>query len=190
MPVTEKLKYHLRRNANLNEQQLDKIIKHFKPKNISRNTVLLSEGDVCKEFYFVNKGIIRTYYITKEGQEKTRYIACAGSFVTALSSFISQQSSFEFVDTLEEAELFAISHSDFFKLLKEIPEWNEFYRTLLEMAYLFQNKKIENLVTLTAKQRYEVILTETPSYVQQLSNKILSSYLDITPETLSRLKSK
>jgi CRP-like cAMP-binding protein len=57
------------------------------------------------------------------------------------------------------------------------------------MAYLYQNKKIENLVTLSAKQRYDKLLTETPIYVQRLSNKILASYLDITQETLSRLKS-
>jgi CRP-like cAMP-binding protein len=75
-------------------------------------------------------------------------------------------------------------------LVSAIPQWEKFYRTLLEMAYLFQNKKIENLVTLSAKQRYGNLMTETPIYIQRLSNKILASYLNITQETLSRLKSK
>ncbi len=58
------------------------------------------------------------------------------------------------------------------------------------MAYTFQNKKIESLVTLSAKQRYEQLMQENPAIIQTLSNKIVASYLDMAQETLSRLKSK
>jgi TRAP-type mannitol/chloroaromatic compound transport system substrate-binding protein len=67
--------------------------------------------------------------------------------------------------------------------------WKNFYQKILEKAYSFQNRKIETLVTLTAKQRYEQLLTENPAFVQRLSNKVLASYLDMREETLSRLKS-
>jgi len=188
--VTEKLKYYLRVNTNIDDKQIDKIISCFKLKAIKKNTILLSEGEICKELYFVHSGCIRTYYITKQGHEKTRYVAFDNSIATSISSFISQRQSFEFVDTLENSELLAISHKDFYQLVADIPQWEKFYRTLLEMAYLYQNKKIENLVTLSAKQRYDKLMIETPIYIQRLSNKILASYLDITQETLSRLKSK
>ena len=68
--------------------------------------------------------------------------------------------------------------------------WKIFYQKILEMAYSFQNRKIEQIVTLTAKQRYDNILKENPILIQRLSNKMLASYLDIREETLSRLKSK
>ncbi len=84
----------------------------------------------------------------------------------------------------------AISHADFYRLNSQMDNWRNFYQRILEMAYSFQNGKIEQRVTLTAKQRYEVILNENPALVQQVSNKILASYLDIREETLSRLKSK
>lgn len=188
--MTGKLKYYLRTNTDIDDKQIDRIISCFKHKTVKKNAVLLSEGETCKYLYFVNSGCIRTYYITKQGHEKTRYIAFDNSFVTSISSFISQQQSFEFVEALENSELYAISHKDFYQLVSDIPQWANFYRTFLEMAYLFQNKKIENLVTLSAKQRYDKLITETPLYIQRLSNKILSSYLDMSPETLSRLKSK
>ena len=57
------------------------------------------------------------------------------------------------------------------------------------MAYSYQNRRIEQLVTLSAKQRYEQVLNDHPSLIQKLSNKMLASYLDIREETLSRLKS-
>ena len=68
--------------------------------------------------------------------------------------------------------------------------WKIFYQRILEMAYSFQNRKIEQLVTLTAKQRYDNVLEENPILIQRLSNRVLASYLGIREETLSRLKSK
>jgi CRP-like cAMP-binding protein len=188
--VAEKLKHYLRTNTAINDNQNDEIVKCFRLMTVKKNTVLLSEGKICKELYFVHSGCIRTFYVTKHGQEKTRFVAFNGSIATSISSFISQQQSFEFVDTLENSELYAISHKDFYQLVSDIPLWEKFYRTLLEMAYLYQNKKIENLVTLSAKQRYDKLIAENPIYIQRLSNKILASYLDVTQETLSRLKSK
>lgn len=185
-----RLKQYLRLNTDVDDNSLDKIIDCFTLKTVKRNTILLSRGEVCKEFYFVQSGSIRTYYLTKQGHEKTRYIALDGSIATSITSFISQQPSFEYVETIEHSELYAISHKDFYQLMTEIPPWEKFYRTLLEMAYLYQNKKIEHLVTLSAGQRYDKLLAENPQYIQRISNKILASYLDITQETLSRLKSK
>lgn len=188
--VKEKLKHYLRINTKTDEEQIDRIVACFKPKTVKKNTILLLEGEVCKELYFVDNGCIRTYYITKQGHEKTRYVAFEGSIATGLASFISQQPSFEFVDALEDSVLYAIGYKDFYQLVADIPAWGEFYRMLLEMAYLYQNKKIENLVTLSAKQRYDKLMAENPMYIQRLSNRILASFLDVTQETLSRLKSK
>lgn len=162
--MTEKLKYYFKLNTNLDDNQIGKIIACFKLNTFNKNTILLSEGEVCKELYFVHSGCIRTYYITKQGHEKTRYVAFDGSIATSISSFISQQQSFEFVDTLENSELFTISHKNFYQLVADIPHLEKFYRTLLEMAYLYQNKKIENLVTLSAKQRYDKLMTK-PQYM-------------------------
>ena len=151
---------------------------------------LLQEGNVCKEFYYVQTGSIRTFFIDKKGYEKTRYVMLDDHIGTTLSSFISQKSSFEFIETLDDSNLLVINYQDFYRLNKEIDNWKNFYQKILELAYSFQNRKIEALVTLTAKQRYEQLLKENPVLIQRLSNKVLASYLDMREETLSRLKSK
>jgi len=176
--------------ADFDEKQLDQILRCFKPRSVSKNTILLHEGSICKEFYFVHTGCIRTYFIDRNGHEKTRYVLLDNHIGTALTSFISQNPSVEFIEALDDTELLAISHSDFYQLNKEIDAWKNFYQRILEMAYSFQNKKIEQLVTLTAKQRYDIVLKENPALIQRLSNKVLASYLDVREETLSRLKSK
>lgn len=188
--MTDQLKYLLKSLSDFEDKELSKICNCFKPKSIKKNTILLREGEVCREFYYVQKGCLRTYFITRLDHEKTRFVTLDCSIGTALASFISQRPSFEFVDVLEDTELLAISHKEFYQLNKELIHWKEFYQKILEMAYSFQNKSFENLVTLTAKQRYEQVLNHNPILLQRLSNKVLASYLDITQETLSRLKSK
>ena len=188
--MTEQLKYLLKSIADFDDKELDKIYSCFKFISIKRNTILLSAGEVCKEFYYIQKGCLRTYFITRQGHEKTRFITLDCSIGTALTSFISQKPSFEFIDVLEDTELLVINHKDFFQLNRELTHWKDFYQRILEMAYSFQNKSFENLVTLTAKQRFEQVMNTNPILIQRLSNKVMASYLDITQETLSRLKSK
>jgi CRP-like cAMP-binding protein len=190
MEAKNNLRQLMKMFMTFDEKDLEKVIDCFNPRLIKKNEILLSEGDISKEFYFINSGCIRTYFMTKQGHEKTRYIMLEPSIGTALSSFISQKPSFEFIDALEKTEILAISHRDFYRLVDEVLQWKNFYLKIIEMAYSFQNRKIESLLTLSAKERFNQLIKENPKAVQRVSNKILASYLDIKPETLSRLKSK
>ena len=188
--MTDKLKIVLKLFADFSEQELDKISGCFKSKTVSKGSILLHEGSICKDFYFIDKGCIRTFFIDKNGTDKTRYVMLDNHIGTALTSFITQKPSVEIIEALDDTELLTISHSDFYRFNKEMDSWKCFYQRILEMAYSFQNKKIEQLVTLTAKQRYDIVLNENPVLIQRLSNRVLASYLDMREETLSRLKSR
>lgn len=188
--MREGLKRLIRHIVDIDDRQLDIITKEFKPMPVKQGALLLSAGDICSGFYYVHTGCLRAYFMTKDGHEKTRLVMPDCSIGTALTSFISQKPSFEFIDALENTELMVVNYTSFYRLIGEVPEWRNFYMKILEMAYIYQNKRIENLSVLSARQRYEKLLEESPSLVQKLSNKILASYLDIAQETLSRLKSK
>ncbi len=188
--MTDIFKDFITKLAEVNKQDMNRIMSCITTHKVKRNTIILSQGEVCTQFYFLEKGCMRTYYITKEGQEKTRLISFDNSPVTALTSFITQKPSVEYIDALEDSELLSISHADFVILLDEIPSWALFYRKMLELAFAFQNNRIEDLVTLSAKERYEKLLKEQPHYIQRLSNRVVATYLGISQETLSRLKSK
>lgn len=188
--MKDKLKTVIKMFSDFDEQELEQIASYFKPKSVKKNDILLQEGKICKEFYYVEKGCIRTFFIDKNGHEKTRYVMLDHHIGTALTSFISQKPSVETIEALEDTQLLAISHSDFYLLNSKLDHWKYFYQRILEMAYSFQNRKIEQMVTLNAQQRYNLVLKENPVLIQRLSNRILASYLDIREETLSRLKSK
>lgn len=178
------------KDAIFNKETLAEIVGYFKLKKVKRNSILLHEGEICKTFYFVKKGCIRNYFIDKNGYEKTRAITLEGNIGTALSSFIAEQPSTEFIDTLEDSELLIISRNDFFQLTTTRENWKQLYQTFLETSYLHQSRKIEALMTLTAQQRFQKLLHGNPQLIQRLSNKVLASFLDMREETLSRIKSQ
>jgi CRP-like cAMP-binding protein len=188
--MSSQLKKFFQSFSMFEPNELEKISSSFKPKQVKKNTLLLNQGTTCKEFYYVQSGGLRTFFIDKNGHEKTRYVMLDNHIGTTLTSFISQKPSFEFIEVLEDTYLWSISYDEFFKLNEEMDNWKKFYQKILELAYSFQNRKIEALVTLTAQQRYEQLLHNQPEFIQRLSNKILASYLDMREETLSRLKSK
>lgn len=187
--MKNRLEYLLKSITSFEREELDVILGCFEPKLVRKNTMLLRAGEVCREFYYVNTGCIRTGFLDRNGVEKTRLVMTDCNIGTALTSFISQKPSIEFIEVVEDTELLAISQSSFYRLNQECQSWNFFYQRILEMAYSYQNRRIEQLVTLSAKQRYEQVLNDHPSLIQKLSNKMLASYLDIREETLSRLKS-
>ena len=186
--MTENLRLLLKNFADFEERELDQIVSHFRPRSVKKNSMLLNEGMVNREFFYVHSGSIRTYFIDRKGFEKTRYIILDNQIGTSLTSFISQKPSFECMDALEDTEMLAINKQDFYLLNKDMDHWKRFYQRILERAYSFQNRRIEALVTLTAKQRYEQLITMNPLLTQRVSNRILASYLDMREETLSRLK--
>lgn len=92
------------------------------------------------------------------------------------------------MEAIENSELLLINRSHFFQLLNDVGSWKDFYILILEKGYRFQNEKIESYVTLTAQERYNKLIIDSPHFIQRLSNIIVASYLDISPETLSRIK--
>ncbi|WP_374950328.1 Crp/Fnr family transcriptional regulator [Mucilaginibacter sp.] len=188
--MTDSLTSFLRTNTQLNEDELNEVLQYFKPRSYKKNSIIIFKGDDCDQLYFVVKGCIRTYYLAANSAEKTRYIAFNGSMGTALSSFIDQTPSIEYVDALDNTELLSINRKHFFMLVAQMPEWAAFYIRFLQSAYVQQANRIAQIVSLTATERYQNLLANKPYYVNRLSNKVLASYLDIAQETLSRLKSK
>ncbi|MHA4806973.1 Crp/Fnr family transcriptional regulator [Flavitalea flava] len=169
---------------------LAKIIGFFRPLKVNRNKYLLCEGEVCDALYFVQQGNIRTFFVDKEGVEKTSSIISENDFGTAWTSFISRQPSLQFIEASENTQLLTISYKEFHRKINADNFWKEFYLKCLELAYLTQSRKIEALMTLDATQRYQKLLKGNPGLIQKLSNKTLASFLDMREETLSRVKAK
>lgn len=174
----------------ISDNDLETILSYFKPASVKKNELLVREGELGQQLFFVKKGCIRIFFINEEGQESTRFLAFENHFASALVSFITENSSMEYVQALEDSEILCINRNAFFLLLETHPIWEKFYRHYLEFAYVTNTNRLMSFITMDAKTRYENLLKERPIIVKRLPNKVVASFLNISQETLSRLKSK
>lgn len=186
----KQLEKYFKSRTEIDDKTLSYIYSYFKFRRTKRNEFLLKEGEICNNFYFVNKGCIRLFNINKEGEEATRYFHFEDSLGTALSSLINQQPSFEFMQTIEPSELLVINREDYFHLVNSVPQFGFIYRQILELAYIKSQERIYCFQGLDAVEKVRWVLTNQTKLLTRLSNKMVASYLGLTPQTLSRLKSK
>lgn len=181
---------YIQDRIEVNDEELDVILSFFQYEKLKKGEQLSSSGVNSQKLYFVCKGCLRIFYINEAGQDATRFFAFENQFATALVSFINSSPTSEYLQALEISEVYSITHSDFYNLLELVPKWEKFYRQYLEFAYVNNTNRLHAMVTMDASERYNELLKQNPQIVQRLPNKIVASYLNISQETLSRIKSK
>lgn len=186
----ETLKAYIRNIISLEDEQMELVLSYFKPSRHLKNEVLVEIGQVNQYMNFIEKGCVRFFFMRDDGQDMTRNIAFENQFATGLASFISGQPSMEALQTLEDSRLLRIKRDDFYELLNRVPQWEKFYRNYLEYAYMNNLNIYKREIMKDAMERYKELLRIHPEVVKRLPNKIVASYLNMSPETLSRMKSR
>ena len=188
--IQKQLSGYIKKIIDVTDQELDIILSYFKPLKQNKNDILLSEGQTSQRTFFVGKGCLRIFFVNEEGKDSTRYIAFENQFATALVSFITEQPSTEFIQAIEPSDLLYINHQDFKHLMEVVPKWSQFYCNYLEKAYVNNTNRLMSFTTQDALERYNQLLKINPTVVSRLPNKIVASYINVSQETLSRLKSR
>ena len=188
--MTTQLAQYLNTRPDIDALTTAHIAGHFKPLTTKRNAFLLTPDEVCRHYYFVNKGCLRLFSVNDAGEEGTRYFAFEGSFGTALPSLIDQQPAFEFIQTIEPSDLLVIGRNDFFRLVDTVLPFALVYRQILETAFITAQKRIYGFQGLDAIEKVRWVMAYQPKILSRISNKMAASYLGLSPATLSRIKSK
>ena len=171
------------------EAEVELLRQHFRVRKIAKKEQLLIKGQVCRCLYFVVKGCLHTFYTTDKGEEFTRCIALENSFCWSIPSFLKQTPAMENIESLTETELLVVDHPSFLDLCRQSPWFRNSYITKLEYLCMAYAERVQSLLTLDARERYEDLLKQNPHIIRQLPNKTVASYLGITQESLSRIKS-
>jgi CRP-like cAMP-binding protein len=164
--------------------------KILKLKTIKANQTIFSGGQVFHSILFINKGLIRTYYISEEGNDMTFQIYEENTYAVDYASFVSQQPSQLTCETLEDSEVVFIPYSPLNQLYRVLPSFNRFGRLVAEGAFVRAYNRAFSLLTESAKKRYDRLLQERPSLIKRVRQYYLASYLGITPQSLSRIKAE
>lgn len=184
------LKKYIKDNTPLSVEDLEKVASLFKYKKVKRHTMLEKEGQVCKHFYFVAKGCLRLYEIDKKGKEVVGKFALENSIISAITSFITQKKSLDFLSAHEPSELLIITRDDFFKACQTFPKFETLYHKFMEFAFIHSQMRVYIFLGMEGIDRLKWVLEHEPNLLTRISSKSVASYLGMTNSTLSRLRAK
>ena len=167
---------------------LDKLAVALAPFKLKKGDKLVNRGEVCNYIYFVEKGMIRQFYF-KYNKDVTEHFSYEGDMLTCIESFFLRQPSQFTIETLENTASWGISYRDWMRLTDESKEINMLYRTILEYGLILSQRNADMLRFEPAHVRYNRLLENHPQILQRAPLVYIASFLQMTPETLSRVRS-
>ncbi len=161
----------------------------FVEQQVPRKTVLLPAGAVAREVYFVAQGCVRLYY-EQNGTDRSAFFFTEGQFAGAYDSFITQQPSPHFVETLEPCRLLRVSHDALQGLYQRVPAMNELVRKIVEHRFVELHQLFTAFILDSPETRYRHLLHQRPDLLRRVPQHHLATYLGITPISLSRIRKR
>ena len=158
------------------------------PYKVTKGEKLLQEGDICKSMYYVDKGMVRQFYY-KGGRDVTEHFSYEGRIVICIESFLKQNPSRLMVEALENSVLYGIPHDALLSLVETDKEMAQLYMRILEHALISSQEHADSQRFENATERYVRLLKSKPEIILRAPMGHVASFLQMTPETLSRVRS-
>jgi CRP/FNR family transcriptional regulator, anaerobic regulatory protein len=174
----------------LNEEERELVREKFRSRLYRKKQFVLQEGDVCTHFNFVVRGFLRTYKIDEKGATHILQFATENNWINDLGSFHGVKPSVLNIDALEDTVVLQINHADLIELYLKAPKFDRIFRVLIEKGFVRLQERLLQNISSTAEDRYQSFLELYPHLTNRLSQTQIASYLGVTPEFLSRLRSR
>ena len=159
----------------------------LKAKELKKKEYLLKAGHVCRTICFIEKGLLRCFYIKGE-VEVCSWFMKEGDVIVSIESFFQQKESYESIQALEDTLLYYITYDEIKYIYKTFPEFNYTGRVLTEKYYTLWAQQLYALRMQQAQERYKWLLDHHPEFILRVHAKYIASYLGIDETTLSKIK--
>lgn len=154
----------------------------------SEKELILLEGNICKNFYFLQKGLVR-FFSNIDGEEVTKFFTKAPYCFTSKESFRKQKPANESIQAIDDVVVWQTSLEMANELL-ELKSWSEFTRKFMHEVQSHVEELLMEGKTKTAEERYQKLLQNYPDEIHKIPLMYLASFLGITPQSLSRIRKK
>ncbi|RKO68757.1 Crp/Fnr family transcriptional regulator [Sphingobacterium puteale] len=180
----------INKHIALSENELLIFLSSLKRKKIDRKSLILAQGQVCEYIYFVESGALRAFYLDESGKESTIMFAIKDWWVTDMYCFINQKPSMLMIEAIEDSLVYQLKKTDLDDLYINVPQFEKLFRILMQNAYIREQLRVIDNLSLSAEERYEIFINKYPEVAHKVKQKQIASYLGITAEFLSMIKNK
>jgi len=175
--------------SSLSAESRSALASVLKQHEYPKGKVLVKPDTTCNYFYFIEKGLTRTYYI-KGGKDITDWISAENSFAVSIISFITRKPDRRGIELLEPSVLLSMHFDDLENLCAKFHDIERLTRHLVSSGLVQLQQKFDELHFASALQRYQTLMNTNPTLIQRVPLGMIASYLGITQETLSRIRAQ
>ena len=173
-------------NAHLAEE----VAGIFQPMSLQKGEFLLQAGQVCQWAVFIEAGVMRNFHHDENGEEVVNYMPCSGGFNTIYPSFLQGVPAAELIQAVTPCQLRAISREQYLQHSAQHEGFRQLTQAIIAHGLACKDTRIKGYLTQSAAERYETLLRTQPQVVQQAPLQYIASYLGMSRETLSRIRSR
>jgi len=160
-----------------------------KTKELARKDLLLKAGHICQHIYFVEKGLLRCFYVKGE-TEICSWFMKEKDVMISIESFFQRTTSYESIQALEDSILHYISYDELYYIYRNFPEFNYTGREIIKTYYILCAKQLYGLRMQQAPDRYLWLRENHPELILRVPAKYLASWLGITEVMFSKIKGR
>jgi len=179
---------NVRRVVNFSDEEEFQLTSIIKTTRIKKRQFIDQPGYVSSYRNYVVKGALRSFLIDKAGKEHTVQIAIEDWFISDFYSYITQTPATLFVEALEDSIIFQMKYEDIEGLCAKSHSLSEYFRKTTSTAFAYARKRTLSNLSLTAEERYLEFLERYPEIINRVPQKIIASYLGISAEFLSKIR--
>ncbi len=176
-----------RKYSTMTHDELDILESVLVPRKYAKGTIILKEGEQCKSIIYIHRGLLRQFYF-KNGKEVTEYLAVDGDIVMCIESLFKEEPSYLQVEALENTILYELPKQRLEQVALHNVNIQILYRKILEESLIISQVHADLLRFETAENRYRRMTRQMPQVVLRAPLVHIASYLQMTPETLSRVR--
>jgi len=162
---------------------------YFNPLSVKAKTNLIEEGERSKQFYFLNKGVLRGWRL-HEGKEITFQFLFEAQFFCSIESFWYDKPSQYTVEAIEDAELLVVDKKQLLDFLQQDIKCLQAFNEYIIQRLLSYQKLLIGRIKENPEKRYQKLLTTAPEIIQRVPQHYIASYLGITSVSLSRIRNR
>ena len=159
----------------------------IQPKKYQKGDIILNEGDICNCLFYIEKGFIRQHYL-KHDKDVIEHLACEKDVVWCIDSYFNREPTHLMMDAVENSVLWEIPRD----IMEELSDANGdiayLYRSFFENSLMLSQLKADILRFESANDRYARLQQHFPEITRRAPLTMIASYLQMTLETLSRVR--
>lgn len=176
-----------RRYSTMTHDELDILESIIVPQKFAKGEMILKEGEICRQFLYIDKGLVRQFYF-KHGKEVTEHFGQEHSIVMCIESLFKEEPTRLQVEALEATTVYALPKADLERVAMHNVNIQILYRKILEESLITSQIHADLVRFETAQDRYKKMCKLCPQVVLRAPLVYIASYLQMTPETLSRVR--